>query len=266
MNDLVLTETVDQIAWLTMNRPQALNALDEEMKGALLQAFSQAEFDPDVRVVVLRGAGRHFQAGGDVQSFHRDLEAMTEPELKLRFLAAINRTKLLLTAIRRMHKPVIASVHGQAVGFGLSLAVMCDFTIASESARFTLAYVRIGNSPDGGASYLLPRIVGLKKAMEIAMLGNRFTAREAKELGLVNFVVPDDALAAETETLARRLASGPTRAYGNIKKLMHASMDGDWERQLQLEAECFVDNVTSADFREGLSAVVEKRDSRFTGR
>lgn len=265
-SDLVMLEKKEQVAWLTLNRPDALNALDENMKGAIIDALADAEFDDDIRVVVIRGAGKHFQAGGDLVSFHRDREEMAEPQFKQRFLAAINRTKLLSTSIRRMNKPVIAAVHGQAVGFGLSLAIMCDFTIATENAKFTLAYVHIGNSPDGAASYYLPRIVGLKKAIEIAMLGSQLTAREAKEHGLVNFLVGDDELDEETAKLAKRLASGPTQAYGSIKRLMHMSMESSWEEQLQNEAENFVGNVMTDDFGEGLASFMEKRKSKFSGR
>jgi len=266
MENLVIYEKRDQVAWLTMNRPDALNALDENMKGALIDALSAAEFDDDVRVVVLRGAGRHFQAGGDIRSFHHDVTTMATPALKQRFMGKINRSKLLLSAVRRMPKPVIASVHGQAVGFGLSFAALCDFTIATESAKFALAYVRIGNSPDGASSYVLPRAIGLKKATELAMLGDSLTATEAKEHGLVNFVVADDALAAETEKLVDRLAKSPTRALASIKKLMHASFQNSWEEQLQMEAECFVGNVASDDFREALTSFVEKRPATFTGK
>jgi 2-(1,2-epoxy-1,2-dihydrophenyl)acetyl-CoA isomerase len=265
-DELVLLEKKDQIGWITLNRPEALNAMDENMKAAITDALAKAEFDDDIRVVVIRGAGKHFQAGGDLVSFHRDRQEMSEPQYKQRFLSAINRTKLLLTAIRRMNKPVIAAVHGQAVGFGLSLAIMCDFTIATESAKFTLAYVRIGNSPDGAASYFLPRIVGLKKAIEIAMLGSQLTAQEAKDYGLINFLVSDENFVSETEELANRLASGPTQAYGSIKKLMHMSMESSWEEQLQNEAESFVGNVMTDDFGEGLASFMEKRKSQFTGK
>ncbi len=266
MTDLVLLEKKDQIGWITMNRPEALNALDENMKRALIDAFNEVEYDDDIRAVVLRGAGKHFQAGGDLVSFHQDRQTMDDAAYRFRFHAAINYTKLLLTSIWRMPKPIIASVQGQAVGFGLSLAVMCDFTIAAEDAKFTLAYVRIGNSPDGASSYYLPRLLGLKKATELAMLGEQLTAHDAKQHGLVSFLAPPEKLAEVTETLAKRLATGPTRAYGNIKKLMHASLENNWERQLQMEAECFVDNVTSNDFNEGLTAFVERRPTRFTGR
>ena len=266
MSDLVLFEKRDGIAWVTMNRPDALNALDENMKDALIAAFARAEFDAEVRVMVLRGAGPHFQAGGDLASFSEDLHSLDEAALKQRFYAKIHHTKLLTTAIRRMPKPVIAQVHGQAVGFGLSLAIMCDFTIAAEDSLFSLAYVRIGNSPDGASSYYLPRIVGWKKATEIAMLGGQLSAGEAKDLGLVSFVVPPESLAEEAEKLAARLARAPTRALAGVKRLMHASLENSWEDQLQMEADCFVANVTSDDFREGIAAFMERRRSNFTGR
>ena len=168
--------------------------------------------------------------------------------------------------MRRMSKPVVGAVQGYAAGFGVSLALACDLTICADDARFTLAYVRIGTSPDGAASYFLPRLVGLKKALEIGLLGDDFDGRTAAALGMVNFAVPAAELAERTDALARRLAAGPTHAYGNVKKLMYSSLDTTMESQLQLEAECFTSNIETHDFREGITAFVEKRKPQFRGR
>jgi len=265
MSDTVLLAVEDGVATLTLNRPAALNALDMEMRAALIGRLAEVEFDEAVRAVVIVGAGDHFMAGGDIKAFHRDLDRDLVYK-KRRFLEGINAIHPYLFAIRRMPKPVLACVRGYAAGFGVSLAIACDLTVAAESARFTLAYVRIATSPDGGASWLLPRLVGVKKAMEIGLLGDDFSAAEAERIGMINRVVPDAALAEETARLARRLASGPTRAYAGVKRLMYASLDQGMEQQLQLEAECFAANAVTEDFREGVSAFVEKRRPAFKGR
>lgn len=264
MNDTVRLEIADSIATVTLNRPAALNALNADMKDALLETVSRVEADPAVRCMVIRGAGESFMAGGDLKSFAEDFgrDALWR---RRRFLEGINNMHPLLFAMRRMPKPVIASVHGYAAGFGVSLAVACDLTICADDAKFTLAYVRIGTSPDGGASYFLPRLVGLKKAMEIALLGDEFSAEEARDLGMVNMVVPRGALAERTDALARRLAAGPTQAYAGVKKLMYASLESGMENQLQREAECFAANAQTQDFREGVTAFLERRKPDFQG-
>lgn len=264
-NDTVLLEVADSIASLTLNRPKALNALNAEMKEALSDLTTRVEYDPEVRCVVLRGAGDHFMAGGDVKGFYKEL-GNDMHATRRRFLEGINAMHTIMFSLRRMRKPVIASVHGYAAGFGMSLAIACDLTICSESAKLAMAYVRIGTSPDGTGTYFLPRLVGIKKAMEFAMLGDDVDAKTAAAHGMVNFVVPDDRLEAETMSLARRLASGPTHAYGSVKRLIHSSLDNAYEEHLQLEAECFATNVETHDWREGVSAFAEKRKAQFLGR
>jgi len=169
-------------------------------------------------------------------------------------------------AMRRLPKPIIASVRGAAAGAGVSLAACCDLIIAAEDAFFTLAYTRIGTSPDGGSTYALPHALGVKKTMEMALLGERFDAHTMARFGLVNFVVPTQDLEAETDDLARRLAAGPTRAYGHAKRLIYGSFENQMERQLQMEAEAFADCATTLDFREGVTAFLEKRPAAFRGR
>lgn len=264
MNDTVLYEVADGIATITLDRPKALNALNDDMREALLEVTARAEVDPAARCVVVRGAGDSFMAGGDLKRFYEQ-RGLDDLALRRRFLEGINHIHPICFALRRMPKPVLASVHGYAAGFGLSLALACDLVIAADTARFTLAYVRIGTSPDGSASYTLPRAVGVKKAMEMALLGDDMDAATAQAHGLINFVAPEAALAAETAKLARRLASGPTRAYANVKRLIWASQDNAYERQLQLEAECFADNAVNGEFREGVAAFVEKRRPNFRG-
>ena len=265
MGDTLKFERAHGIATLTLNRPEVLNALNAEMREALLDSIAAIEVDEAVRVVVIKGAGQHFMAGGDVKGFYADRDKSAHQKRR-RFLEGINNMHPILFGLRRMPKPVIASVQGYAAGFGASLAIAADLTIAAADARFTLAYVRIGTSPDGAATYFLPRMVGLKRALEIGLLGDDIAAETAQRYGMVNFVVPAERLKAETAKLARRLATGPTGALGRVKQLMNASIDNQFEHQLQMEAEAFAHNAVSDDFREGVSAFVEKRKPDFKGR
>jgi len=265
MPDLLIDHT-DGVATLTMNRPEARNALSTEMRAALDDAFHRFERDDSVRCVVLRGMGEHFMAGGDVKGFGQMLGEEDPADLRDLFLHRVHELHTLMFAMRRLPKPIVASVRGAAAGAGVSFAACCDLIIAAEDAFFTLAYCHIGVSPDGGSTYVLPRALGTKKAMEMALLGDRIDAPTLARHGLVNFVVPAEQLEAETTKLARRLADGPTRAYGNAKRLINASFESQMERQLQLEAEAFADCASGEDFREGVTAFVEKRRAAFRGR
>ncbi|NNG04515.1 MAG: enoyl-CoA hydratase, partial [Inquilinus sp.] len=224
-NDTVLLETAGAVATVTLNRPDALNALDEAMIGALHDAMIRLEHDESVRCVVLRGAGDSFMAGGDIRVFARALETLEPAARQAKFEGMIGQVHASVVAIRRMEKPVIAAVHGAAAGFGLSLALAADLALATDDTVFTLAYCHIGTSPDGGSTFHLPRAVGMKRAMEIALLGDRFGAEQAAAIGLINRVVPAADLAGETERLAARLAQGPTAAYGRTKRLLNGSFD-----------------------------------------
>ncbi len=264
MPDLILS--VDEgIATLTMNRPQARNALSNDMRSELADALHDVERDPAVRCVVLTGAGEHFMAGGDVKNMAATLAELPSEEIRKSFLYRIHDLHPIMFAMRRMPKPVIASCRGASAGAGVSMALACDLIIAAKDAFFTLAYCHIGTSPDGSSSFHLPRAVGIKKAMEIALLGDRFNAREAKDIGMINYVVETEELAAETGKLARRLANGPTHVYGNTKALFYRSLESEFEAQLQTEAEYFADCASRADFREGVTAFAEKRKPVFTG-
>ncbi|RBW51270.1 enoyl-CoA hydratase/isomerase family protein [Marinobacter sp. F3R11] len=262
----LLYETKNGVAYLTMNRPEVRNALSLDMRKKLLETFQSLESDESVRCVVLRGAGEHFMAGGDVKSF-MEFASLTPVERRLTFVNRIHANlNGLMYTMRRLNKPVIASVRGAAAGAGVSMALSCDLVVAAEDAFFTLAYSHIASSPDGGATYYLPRLVGTKKAMEIALLGDRFTAEEAKDIGMINRVVPGADLESETRRLAERLAKGPSRALGNIKKLILQSSENSLEQQLQSEAETFGDSVMADDWVEGVTAFNEKRKPQYTGR
>ena len=264
MPDLVV-DTRDGIATLTFNRPEARNALSNEMRSLLSDTLHEIEEDNAVRCVVMRGQGEHFMAGGDVKMMSQLIKQPAET-LRNEFIHRIHDLHPIMYAMRRMPKPVIASVAGAAAGAGVSMALACDLVIAADDAFFTLAYCHIGTSPDGSSSFYLPRSVGMKKAMEIALLGDRFDAATAQAIGMINFVAPADKLEAETDKLAKRLAAGPTHVYGNTKRLLNRSLENEFESQLQMEAECFADCTTRTDFKEGVRAFVEKRKPQFTGK
>ncbi len=264
MTDSVLLETRDAIATVTLNRPESLNALNEDLADGLAAAMARAEADDAVRCVVLRGAGDHFMAGGDLKAFHGRLQESPEAR-QAHFQELIGRVHPSIVSMRAMPKPVLVSLRGAAAGFGLSLVLAADLAVAAEDAYFTLAYCLIGTSPDGGSSYHLPRLVGLRKAMEIALLGDRFDAAAAERLGIVNWVVPADALEAETARIAGRLAAGASAALGRTKRLLNQSFDNALAAQLEAEREAFAACAATDDFVEGVGAFLQKRKAVFKG-
>ncbi len=264
--ETVLLTVEGAVATLTLNRPAALNALDEPMIDALHAALIAVERDDAIRCLVLRGAGDSFMAGGDVKTFLRTVGALPPDERHATFELTIGRVHASIESLRRMAKPVVAAVQGACAGFGVSLMLAADLALAADDAVFTLAFCHIGTSPDGGSTYHLPRAVGLKRAMEIALLGDRFGAQEAARIGLINRAVPAADLAAETARLAGRLARGPTAAYGRTKRLLGSALDRDLAAQLSAECAEFVASTLTDDFREGVTAFVEKRPPVFRGR
>jgi len=265
MAKTVLLEVRDQVATLTLNRPQALNALSVEMMQELAATVRELSAMSDVGVVVLTGAGDHFMAGGDLKDFARNLHL--SPEARLSTFRAmieqyINPTVKMLQALPQ---PVVARVRGACAGFGLSLMLGSDLAICADNAVFTTAYSAIALSGDGGASYFLPRQVGRRKAAELLLLAERFDTQEALRLGLVSKVVAADELDAEIDRLVRRLLGGPRHAYQEIKRLLAASYDNSLASQLQSEAEAFARCAATADFGEGVNAFLEKRQPVFRG-
>jgi 2-(1,2-epoxy-1,2-dihydrophenyl)acetyl-CoA isomerase len=247
---------------ITLNRPDALNAWDKQLGSELLAAVQEAADDDAVRAVVITGAGRAFSSGADLRAgFDPTPEGHPDVGSVLR-----ERYHPIITAVRRMPKPVLAAVNGPAVGIGCSLALCCDLIVARESAYFLLAFVNIGLVPDGGSSLLLPERIGLARAAEMAMLGERVSARRALEWGLVNSVTSDDGFDAAVDELAGRLAAGPTRAYAGVKTQLNEWLFGRMEAQLELEASIQERAAASGDFREGVQAFLEKRPAAFGGR
>ena len=247
---------------ITLNRPDALNAWDKQLGIELLAAVQGAADDDAVRAVVISGAGRAFSSGADLKAgFDSTPEGHPDVGTVLR-----ERYHPIIAGIRRMPKPVLAAVNGPAVGIGCSLALACDLIVARESAYFLLAFISIGLVPDGGSSLLVPERVGLARAAEMAMLGERISARRALEWGLVNAVTPDDGFDAAVDELAARLAAGPTRAYAGVKTQLNEWLFARMESQLELEASIQEGAAASGDFREGVQAFLEKRPAAFGGR
>ncbi len=254
----VLLERQGAIATLRFNRPEALNAIDVSMAEAFLAAVQAIAADPGVRAVVLRGNGKGFMAGGDLATLRANpVQGAAD------LLAPLNAAVALLGQI---NAPVIAQVHGVAAGAGLSLMLQADFVLAAEGTRLNLAYINLGTSCDVGASWALPRLVGLRRALEIALLGEALSASEAERLGLINRVLPAADLDAAVQQLAQRLAAGPTVAYGHMRRLMRASFDHDLPTQLQAEAAAFAQCGHTADLPEGIEAFFAKRAPAFQGR
>ena len=259
----VLLQRDGAVAYIVFNRPSALNAVNLEMAQRLAAIAGQLERDESVRCVVLKGAGAHFMAGGDIREF-QSLFALPSGEQQARFMAPVKAVEDAVTGIIRMPKPVLASIRGSAAGFGFSLVCACDLAIAADNATFMLSYCQLGTSPDGGGTFTLPRLLGTRRAMGLAMLGDRLNAFQALDVGLVR-VVDIEALDAETGMIANRLASQPTLALARTKRLLSQSINNELQVQLDAEAESFVTLASSSDFIEGVNAFVEKRTPRFKG-
>jgi 2-(1,2-epoxy-1,2-dihydrophenyl)acetyl-CoA isomerase len=247
---------------ITLNRPDALNAWDKQLGIDLLAAVREAADDSGVRAVVITGAGRAFSSGADLRAGF-DPTPEGHPDVQT---ALHERYHPIIAGLRQMPKPVVAKVNGPAVGIGCSLALVCDLIVACESAYFLLAFVNIGLVPDGGSSLLLPERVGLARATEMAMLGERISARQALEWGLINRVTADEELDGVVDELAARLAAGPTAAYAGIKRQLNAWLFTRMAEQLDLEASIQQQSAASGDFMEGVQAFLEKRPAAFSGR
>lgn len=261
MTDSVLVAQEDGVRTVTLNRPEALNALTVESMGDLALALEAAGADPTVRVVILTGAGAAFSAGGDLK-FLQEIPAMPPARVKEVVYGTFQR---VTRALRGMPKPAVAAVNGAAVGAGCEIAVAADFRIASEQPRFGEVWIKLGCVPALGGMYLLPRIVGLAKATELILTGEIIDAREALRIGLVNRVVPHAELGEAARALALSLANGPAKAIALAKAPLNRGLDStlwaELESTVQAQLQCF----GTKDFAEGVRALVERRPPRFTG-
>lgn len=250
------------VSWITLNRPEALNALTPDQRERLIALLSDASADPAVRAVVLTATGRGFCAGADLRG--------PGPVDRERVAGDVARTirlgaQRLIAAVLDCEKPVIAAVNGTAAGIGAHLAFACDLVLAAESARFIEVFVRRGLVPDGGGAYLLPRLVGPQRAKELMFFGDALPADEARTMGLVNRVVPDGELEKTARTWAERLAKGPTRALALTKQLVNASLDADRASAFAAEAAAQEITMTTHDANEGVASFVERRTPAYRG-
>jgi 2-(1,2-epoxy-1,2-dihydrophenyl)acetyl-CoA isomerase len=258
----VLVEQDESVVTLTMNRPDVLNAINTLMLTELTEAVETSAHDVTIRCVVLTGAGRAFGAGQDLTEFG-SAHAIGETHIVSEHLAKYHR---LILAIRHMPKPVIAAIQGVATGITVHIALACDIRIAAETARLSEGFALIGLVPDGGGGYTLPRLVGLGRALEIALLAEDISGPEAERIGLVNRCVPLTELDKTTRALAKQLADGPTRTYQLIKELMYTSLDRDLQASLHLEGQLQEAAYATADHREAVDAFLHKRAVKFTGK
>jgi 2-(1,2-epoxy-1,2-dihydrophenyl)acetyl-CoA isomerase len=259
--DTIRLEHASGVATITLDRPDAFNALNLTLARELFAAVLQVDEDPAVRCVVITGAGRAFCGGGDVKEFADGLPriGVLIKELTTYVHGAVSR-------LVRTPKPVLTAVNGVAAGGGLSLALAGDLVLAAESARFTMAYSRIAATPDGSSTYWLPRLIGLRRATELFYTNRVLSAREALEWGLVTRVAPDGELMDATRKLAEELAQGPTLALGRGKLLFHASTTESLETQMELESQSIAQSGHTEDFAEGVRAFAAKRPPSFKGR
>lgn len=256
----LLLERDGAVARLILNRPDAANTFDVALSRAMLEAVVTCDEDPTIRCVVLTGTGKMFSGGGDVGSFARAGDRM--PHLAKEMTAYLHTSASRLV---RMPKPVIVAVNGAAAGIGLSFAMLGDIVLAAKSSHYTVAYNLIGLSPDGGATWLLPRLVGLRRAQELMLTNRRVLADEAAAIGLVTRVVEDAALMDEAMALARQLASGATRAIGRTRGLLASSFETSFETQMEMEARAIADSGRDPESRIGIAAFVNKQKPVFPG-
>jgi len=259
---VVTVELDDAVAWITLQRPEALNAWNQPLADELLEAVRRVAADPQAGAVVIRGAGRAFSSGADLRA-PREMKPDGRPDVEGRLR---RRAHPIISEIRQMPKPVVAAVNGPAAGVGCSLALSCDMVVAAESALFMLAFVRIGLMPDGGALPLVLARVGMTRTVELALLGDKLGAREAAEIGLVNRCVADDELEPTVAELAARLAAGPALSHKAIKDAFNEVAFPNLADHLEQEAAVQQALADSPDYAEGVAAFRERREPSFGGR
>jgi 2-(1,2-epoxy-1,2-dihydrophenyl)acetyl-CoA isomerase len=260
-NEPLLVHREGPVVTLTLNRPEKLNALNEEMPERLRSALATAGHDPSVRAAVITGAGQAFCSGGDIDT----MIDLKENHHSANFRQYLEGGHELVRQIRRLPKIVLASLNGPAIGAGMNLALACDLRIASDGASFAQEFVRLGLHPDWGGTFLLPRLIGMGRAMEMFTLGETVSVADAHRFGLVNFVVASDRLAAETASLALRLAEVPPIPVALLKQALYERLDTELDMMMEHEVHAQMKCFDSEDFREGLHAFREKRRPKFKG-
>lgn len=254
----LLVNVDNGVMQLTLNRPESLNAFSPDMTGGIIEALDEAQKNPDIRVVTIKGAGRAFSAGGDVKGMGNNSPINTYERF--------SRTNRMVLAIRQLEKPVIAIVHGYAAGVAFSIALACDLIVAAEDTKFIMSFAKVGLSVDGGGSYFLPRLVGAQRAKELLFTAEPLDAKKAYEWGIVNRVYPLEELDEKASDFVSAFAKGPGKSYGMMKKLVNQSFVSDLDEMLELERFTQVIMKETSDHHEGVNAFKEKREPQFTGK
>lgn len=257
----ILFEKKDHLAHITLNRPEIGNAMNDELIYDLEAAMIECDEDAEVRAVLLSGAGKTFCVGGDLKYFAKHADVMPK-EIK-RVIVHLHNA---VSRMARMDAPVVAAVHGNVAGAGVSLLAGVDIAVVSESSTFTMAYTSVGLSPDGSSTYYLPRVIGMRRALDAMLTNERISSAEALEWGLVSRVVGDDVLMEQATALATQLSQGPTKALGAAKRLLRGSLNETLEAQMEYEAQAISQMAGTEDFKEGVAAFLEKREPEFKGK
>lgn len=259
MNTTIRLTTENNVATITLNRPEVFNSFNREMAAALQQALETCETDEEVRAIVITGHGKAFSAG-------QDLQEVTDPALHPGFEKILNDYNSIILKIRNIEKPVIAAVNGVAAGAGANIALACDIVVASETASFIQAFSKIGLIPDSGGTFFLPRLIGFQKASALAMTGDKIAAPEAERLGMIYACIPAGKFEEEVNKLAGKMAGMPTKGLGLTKKALNSALENTLEAQLKLEAGLQEEASQTDDYHEGVNAFVEKRKPMFKGK
>ena len=260
MSEAVQIEVRDRVAVLTLSRPDTGNAIDQEMADGLLKAALACASDDGIRAVVLTGRGKSFCVGGDVKAF-----AVAGPGASTLVQGLTASLHMAVARLARMEKPLVTAINGAAAGAGFGLAILGDVALAARSAKFAMAYGAIGLTPDGGATWLLPRLVGYRQAQRLALTGARIDAVEAERIGLITQTIDDEALQDAAFSLAETLAQGPRRAFARTRALLHQALSNGLETQLEREAQGIAEAVGLPEGREGIAAFVARRPPDFGG-